>query len=80
MKVIGITGSSGSGKSTVSKILANKLNADLIVADDVVKQLHEPNQKYFKEIVKVIGKNYLNEDGKINRKTLKDRQHRYNVK
>lgn len=70
MKVIGITGSSGSGKSTVAKILATELHADLIVADNVVKKLQEPQEEYFNEIVRVAGKEYLDKDGKINRKKL----------
>ena len=70
MKIIGITGSSGSGKSTVSKIIANELDADLIVADNVVKQLHEPGEAYFNEIVSVVGKEYLNKEGKIERRKL----------
>lgn len=37
--VIGVTGNSGSGKSEVSKILAKKINAIIINADEEVKKL-----------------------------------------
>ena len=70
MKIIGITGSSGSGKSTVAKMVAEKLNADLIVADNVVKKLQEPEEEYFKKIVNLVGKDYLNEDGNLDRRKL----------
>ena len=70
MKVIGITGSSGSGKSTVSKIVAKELNANLIVADEVVRKMQQPGCDYYKEIVNLVGTDYLYKDGKINRKKL----------
>lgn len=37
-KVIGITGGIGSGKTTVSAIMANKLNAPILDADKISKQ------------------------------------------
>ena len=37
-KVIGITGGIGSGKSTVSRILAEKLNAPILDADKISRQ------------------------------------------
>ena len=37
-KVIGITGGIGSGKSTVSRILSEKLNAPILDADKISKQ------------------------------------------
>ena len=70
MKIIGITGSSGSGKSTVARIIADELNAKLIVADEVVKQMQEPETLYYKEIVNIFGKEYLGKDNKLNRKKI----------
>lgn len=70
MKVIGITGSSGSGKSTVAKIVKEELNAKLIVADEIVKKMQQPGNKYFEQIVKFLGEDYLNNEGKLNRKKV----------
>lgn len=70
MKIIGITGSSGSGKTTVSKILSKELNAKIIDADQVVKQLQQKGNKYYKEIVQVFSKEILQEDGNLDRKKL----------
>ena len=39
MKIIGITGSSGSGKSTVCEILNEKYNVKIIDADKIAKEL-----------------------------------------
>jgi len=72
MKVIGVTGSSGSGKSTVSKIIQKELNAKLIVADEIVKKMQEPGEEYFEKIVELLGNKYLNKDGKLNRKKVAD--------
>ena len=67
MKIIGITGSSGSGKSTATKILLEELKAKIIDADKVVKQMQEKGTKYFEEIVEAFGEEILQEDGSLNR-------------
>ena len=53
--VIGVTGNSGSGKSEVSKILAKKINAIIINADEEVKKLSEPGNIYYEKIIKKFG-------------------------
>ena len=54
--VIGVTGNSGSGKSEVSKILAKKINAIIINADEEVKKLSEPGNIYYEKIIKKLRK------------------------
>ena len=70
--VIGITGSSGSGKSTVCKILENKWNAKIINADEIAKDLSRSGTQYYKDIVQEFGKEILLETGEIDRKKLAD--------
>ena len=70
MKIIGITGSSGSGKTTVSEILSEELNAKRINADQVVKQLQQKGNKYYEEIVQVFSQEILQEDGNLDRKKI----------
>lgn len=72
MKVIGITGNSGSGKTTASKILEEKLSAYVIDADKVVKDMSQPGTEYFNAIKRVFGDNFFTDDGNINRKKLAD--------
>lgn len=67
--IIGITGNSGSGKSAISKILAKKINAEIIDADEVVKELSEPGSKYYNKIVELFGKEILIEN-KLNKKQM----------
>ena len=70
MKIIGITGSSGSGKTTVSKIISEELKAKIINADKVVKQMQEKGTKYYEKIVETFGEEILKKDCSLNRKKL----------
>lgn len=70
MKVIGLTGNSGVGKSTVCEILKNKYNVEIIDADQVAKQLTQDTSAYLEEIIEKFGKEILKENGKLNRKQL----------
>ncbi len=66
MKVIGLTGSIGSGKSTVSCFF-EKLGAIVIDADQVSRQVVEPGTPALKELTVAFGENILNPDGSLNR-------------
>lgn len=72
MKVIGITGSSGSGKSTATAILEEELKAEVINADVVVKELQTQGTEYFEKIVELFGETIIDERGFLNRKKLAD--------
>jgi dephospho-CoA kinase len=69
MKVLGITGSSGSGKTTISDILRLQ-GIDVIDSDKVAKKMAEPNSPYLNDIEAVFSKDILLEDGNLNRKKL----------
>lgn len=64
--IIGITGNSGTGKSEISKLLAEKINAKIINADEVVKELSEKGNEYYEKIVKLFGSSILN-NNKLNK-------------
>lgn len=71
MKIIGITGSSGSGKTTLCEIIKNNYNAEIIDADKIAKQLsNDKNSTYFKEMVKLFGRDSLKSDGMLDRKKI----------
>ena len=68
--VIGVTGNSGSGKSEISKILSNKINAKIIDADKVVKELYIPGQEYYNKILELFGNKVLEKNNKLNRNKI----------
>lgn len=69
MKIIGVTGKSGSGKTTFAKLLAKKLNCEYV---DIDKISHMPLKK--PEIIRILcekfGNEILDESGKIDRKKM----------
>lgn len=67
VKVIGITGGVGSGKSEVMNILKEEYNAEIILADLVGHELMEPGAINYREIIKEFGTEILNENGTIDR-------------
>ena len=70
MKLIGLTGGIASGKSTVSAIL-RRLGAKIIDADALARQIVEPHQPAWNEIVDNFGKEILQADGTLDRKKLR---------
>lgn len=69
MKVIGLTGGIGSGKSTVSQFLA-ELGAVIINADKVGHEAFKPDTKLWLEVVDAFGRQILTPSGDIDRKKL----------
>ena len=67
MLVIGITGGVGAGKSSVLKALEEHCNCRLVQADDVGNKVKEPGQKCYRQIVRLLGEDILEEDLTINR-------------
>ena len=70
MKVVGVTGGVGSGKSEVLRVLEEQFNCGIIRTDDVAKDLCEPGQVSFNLIVDAFGKDILDESGNIDRPKL----------
>jgi dephospho-CoA kinase len=67
--IIGITGSFGSGKTTVAKMFA-RLGAYAIDADKVYHLLIRPGKNCYKKIVRCFGKDILARSGQIDREKL----------
>ncbi len=69
MKVIGLTGGIGSGKSTVSQFLA-ELGAVILNADEIGHEAFKPNTEIWRKVVAAFGRQILTSDGNIDRKKL----------
>lgn len=68
MKLIGLTGGVGSGKSTVAEIL-RALGATVIDADEAAHAVYEPGTPGFDAVVAEFGPEYV-KDGRIDRARL----------
>lgn len=71
MRIIGVTGGIGSGKSTVSRILCN-IGARIIDADVVAKKVVSKGEKALDEIVAYFGPGLLDPNGELDRKRMAD--------
>ena len=70
MKVLGITGQVGAGKSTILAYLEEKYRAKVIQADQVGHLVMEPDTSCYKQICSLFGEQILAADQKIDRKKL----------
>jgi dephospho-CoA kinase len=68
LKLIGLTGGAGSGKSTVSDMLS-ELGAVVIDADEAAHAVYEPGSPGFDAVVSEFGEQYAR-DGRIDRARL----------
>jgi dephospho-CoA kinase len=66
MYLLGITGSVGTGKTTVGKILSD-FGLKVVDTDDIAREVVMPGQPALDEIREVFGAEYFNPDGTLNR-------------
>lgn len=69
MRVIGITGGIGTGKSTVLRIM-EEMGAYVLEADSLAHNLMEPGQPAYIRITEFFGSDIIREDGTIDRGRL----------
>ena len=67
MKVLGITGGIGAGKSSVTRIFAD-FGAEIVDADKIAREILEPDKEGYFQVIDTFGKVVFNEDKTINRK------------
>ena len=70
MKTIGITGGVGCGKSAVIKYIEDNYNARIIFADNLAYELESPGHECYDDIVALLGKEILSEDGCIDKRAM----------
>lgn len=69
MKVIGLTGGIGMGKSASVELLA-KRGVPVVDTDELARRLVEPGQPALQEILQAFGKEMIGPDGRLRRATL----------
>jgi dephospho-CoA kinase len=70
VKLFGLTGGIASGKSTVAAIF-RRLGAAVINADELSREVVQPGQAAWKEIVETFGSDILQKDQSLDRKKLR---------
>jgi dephospho-CoA kinase len=68
VKLVGLTGGVGSGKSTVAAML-RELGAEVVDADEAAHAVYEPGTEGFAAVVREFGDEFVS-DGRIDRKRL----------
>lgn len=72
MKVIGVTGGVGAGKSEILTYIADNWNAAVVETDEVGYLVMRPGKSCFAPIVELFGPGILQEDGTLDRAKIAD--------
>lgn len=70
MKIVGITGGVGSGKSEILTYIGRNFDAQVVKADEVAHLLMSPGRVCYPQIVQAFGDAVIREDKGIDRKKL----------
>ncbi len=70
MKLIGLTGGIAAGKSAVAAML-QRLGAKIIDADELAREIVEPGQEAWREIIAAFGREIIRQDQSIDREKLR---------
>jgi len=72
MLIVGLTGGVASGKTAASQVLKEE-GAYIIDADQIARELVQPQKPAWNELIRAFGKEILQEDGSIHRKKLAEK-------
>ena len=70
MKVIGITGGVGAGKSVILDYIEKNYNARVLKADDIAHDLMEPGTGCYESLKRILPRQAFSENGHLNRLVL----------
>ena len=70
MKLIGITGGVGAGKTEVMKLLSGMCRCRILLADEAGNEVKLPGQPCYERLVALLGRQVLAEDGTIDKKRM----------
>lgn len=70
MKVIGVTGGVGAGKSSILNFIKDNYDCEVMLADDLAKDLCLKGQVCYEPLVKLLGQECIGEDGEIDKRVM----------
>ncbi len=73
MKTIGITGGVGSGKTEILSHIRENYSCEIVLADDLAKELQEPGRACYAPLVGLLGADIVGADGRIVKGAMADR-------
>ena len=73
MRLIGITGGVGAGKTEVLKYIREHFRCEIYLADQVAHEVQAPGQPFYEAIVALLGPEIVKEDGSIDRAVMASR-------
>ncbi len=73
MKTIGITGGVGSGKTELLSYIREHYPCEIVLADDLAKELQEPGKPCYAPLIELLGKDIVGGDGCIRKAVMADK-------
>ena len=70
MKVIGITGGVGAGKSTVLDIIRECCSCYILIADEAAHEVERKGRPCYDELIGLLGTDIVGDDGEIDRRRM----------
>lgn len=70
MKIIGVTGGVGAGKSEVLNYIGNHYDAAVVEADEAAHLLMSPGRSCYDQVAELMGERVIREDGSLDRKLI----------
>lgn len=67
MRVIGITGGVGSGKTALLAYIEERYRCRVLLADEMAHQVMEPGQPCYEKLIALLSRGILQEDGRIHK-------------
>ncbi len=73
MKVIGVTGGVGAGKTQILSYIRQHYNCRVIFADEAAHLVKEPGGACYERLIALLGADVLSEDGQIDREKMAEK-------
>lgn len=70
MKIIGITGGVGAGKSCILEFLKKNYNCEIALADDIAKDMYVKGNPCYEKLINLLGSVVLDDCGNLDKKKM----------